>query len=192
MDKNIKLDLNTLTGVYMYTCTDGVHVEGELIGYIDQHPFIVLEKFVSNYFIYGYDKDILYPAHMVGYDHFIYLKNEGYSYSYKNYNKPKVKDIDAFVEIFKDELKPAIYKEEYGDDYLSILNTCLENGNTNLQYALDIILQDFSNIDEDDPRYNLHQYYEWYESAKVEIDEYYERLEKKTKKDKKGESSDEE
>lgn len=180
---------NTLTGVYMCTNVDGVHVKEELIGYIDQHPFIVLSEFIGRYYIYGYCDDILYPAHVVGYNNFIYIKNEGFSYSYKNFTKNKVKDISIFCAMYKDDLKSTALNNAHTDEYFGIIKVCLDNGNTDLQYALDLKLKDYSNIDTNDPRYSLRQYYEWYESAKVEIDEYYERLEKKNGE---GENSNEE
>lgn len=151
-------NINILTGIYMCTNVDGVHVKEELIGYIDQHPFIVLEELIAEYYIYGYDKDILYPAHMVGYNHFLYIKNEGYSYSYKNYNKPKIKDISVFTELFSEELRDAEIIGEYSEEYLTMLENCV-NSNQNIQYALDIKTDDYSSINESDFRVYLIEYY---------------------------------
>lgn len=155
-------EINTLSGIYLCTNVDGVHVKEELIGYIDQHPFIVLTEFIDKYFVYGYCDDKLYPAHMVGYNHFIYIKDEGYSYSYKNFVKHKVKDVSVFMEMYKDDLKCASFDhndQTYIDEYFNMLKVCLDNNNTDLQYALDLKLEDYSNIDEYDIRYALYKSY---------------------------------
>lgn len=154
--------INTLSGIYLCTNVDGVHVKEELIGYIDQHPFIVLAEFIDKYFVYGYCNDTLYPAHMVGYNHFIYIKDEGYSYSYKNFVKPKVKDVAAFCDMYSDDLNLASFDhndQTFIDEYFNMLKVCLDNGNTDLQYALDLKLDDYSNIDKYDIRYVLYKSY---------------------------------
>lgn len=184
----VREEINTLSGIYMCTNIDGIHVKEELIGYIDQHPFIVLSEFIDKYFVYGYGDASLYPAHLVGYDHFIYIKDEGYSYSYKNFIKHKVKDVSVFCEMYKDELKSASfmsYDQTYIDEYFNILKVCLDNGNTDLQYALDLKLDDYSNIVNSDIRYVLYESYNCikYICGKSTTDEY--------KEEEKGESNNE-
>lgn len=161
--------INQLSGIYLCTNVDGIHVEEKLIGYIDQHPFIVLKEFVNKYYIYGYNKNTLYPAHMVGYINFLYIKNEGDSYDYTNFCKYKVKDIDQFESMYETQLKLATISTEYTEEYLDILDKCISNGNEDLQYVLDLKCGDFSNINKTDYRYLLSQYYEDFKTNKAQI-----------------------
>lgn len=51
-------ELNTLTGVYIANREpygNSPAAPFELIGYIDQHPFIVLRELIDKYRILGYD-----------------------------------------------------------------------------------------------------------------------------------------
>lgn len=164
--------INCLTGVYVRTNLDGVHTRDELIGYIDQHPFIVLEIWIGDeFYIQQYEDTELYPMYMVGHKHAIVLKNEGYSYSLKNYYKPKVKDVYEFSQLFWDDINCAcIYaNEEYKEEYLTMIQTCLDNGNEDIQYALDIKLEDLSMINTNDPRYIIYKYYKGLIDAKLEL-----------------------
>lgn len=98
-------ELNTLTGVYIANrepYANSPAAPFELIGYIDQHPFIVLRELIDKYRILGYDGSWIKKQGI--YYESLYLHNEGYSYSYTNYTKPKVKDITLFCEMFADKL----------------------------------------------------------------------------------------
>lgn len=164
--------VNCLTGVYVRTNLDGVHTKDELIGYIDQHPFIVLERWIGDeFYIQQYEDTELYPMYMVGHKYAIVLKNEGYSYNLKNYYKPKVKDVYEFSQLFWDDIKCAciFINEEYKEEYLTMIQACLDNGNENIQYALDIKLEDLSMINTEDPRYIIYNYYRGYNTAKANL-----------------------
>lgn len=129
----------TLTGIYLVTNLDGVHKEKELIGYIDEDPFVVLHQLLSKYYVSGYGDDDLYPIFMAGYKYSILIKNEGDSYDYANINKPKVRDIEAFYHRYT-KMNLAKISDEYSEEYLNLLSMAT-NSNPDLQEAID--LQDY-------------------------------------------------
>lgn len=143
----------TLTGVYLITNKDGVHTEKELIGYIDQHPFVVLHQLLSKYYISGYLNDNLYPIFMAGYKYSLFIKEEGDSYSYANIGKIKIKDIDVFCSRFN-KIELAGIDNKYSEEYLNLLSMAT-NSNPDLQEAIDLqgyeilgdTIVDFSNLD---------------------------------------------
>jgi hypothetical protein len=129
----------TLTGVYLVTNKDGVHTEKELIGYIDQHPFVVLHQLLSKYYVSGYWDNDLYPIFMAGYKHSLFIKNEGDSYSYANIGKIKIKDIHVFCSRYT-KVELAKVDNKYSEEYLNLLSMAT-NSNPDLQQAID--LQDY-------------------------------------------------
>ena len=128
-----------LTGVYLVTNKDGVHTEKELIGYIDQHPFVVLHQLLSKYYVSGYWDNDLYPIFMAGYKHSLFIKNEGDSYNYANISKIKIKDIDVFCSRYT-KVELAKVDNKYSEEYLNLLSMAT-NTNPDLQQAID--LQDY-------------------------------------------------
>lgn len=139
----------TLTGIYLVTNLDGVHKEKELIGYIDEDPFVVLHQLLSKYYVSGYEHDDLYPIFMAGYKYSIFIKEEGDSYDYANISKPKIRDIEAFYHRYT-KMNLAKIDNKYSEEYLNLLSMAT-NSNSDLQEAID--LQDYkidlSTIDND-------------------------------------------
>lgn len=129
----------TLTGIYLVINLDGVHKDKELIGYIDEDPFVVLHQLLSKFYISGYNNDELYPIFMAGYKYSILIKNEGDSYDYANINKPKVRDIEAFYHRYT-KMNLAKIDNKYSEEYLNLLSMAT-NSNPDLQEAID--LQDY-------------------------------------------------
>lgn len=152
-----------LTGVYLCTNVDGVHVKEKCIGYIDQHPFVVLTQLFPNYYIYGYKNSELYPAYLAGFKSFLYIKDEGYTNSYLNYTKHKVKNIESFVYMFRVELSSAECNDKYNEEYLPIIDKCIGN-NADLQLAIDILANEADLSDEEDIRIRLYRTYELYKA----------------------------
>lgn len=128
-----------LSGIYLVTNKDGVHTEKELIGYIDQHPFVVLHQLLSKYYVSGYWDNDLYPIFMAGYKHSLFIKNEGDSYNYANISKIKIKDIDVFCSRYT-KVELAKVDNKYSEEYLNLLSMAT-NTNPDLQQAID--LQDY-------------------------------------------------
>ena len=143
----------TLTGIYLVTNKDGVHTEKELIGYIDQHPFVVLHQLLSKYYVSGYWDNDLYPIFMAGYKHSLFIKNEGDSYNYANISKIKIKDIDVFCSRYT-KVELAKVDNKYSEEYLNLLSMAT-NSNPDLQEAIDLqdyeilwgTIEDYSDID---------------------------------------------
>lgn len=140
-------EINRLSGIYLVINLDGTHTEKELVGYIDQHPFIVLHQLLSNYYISGYGDDILYPAYLAPFKYSLYIKDEGYSYNYSNIDKPKIKDIDVFSNVYSDTLDFCKVSDNNTEEYLNLLQMCLNN-NKDLQSAIDLADFDGSVIEE--------------------------------------------
>lgn len=142
-----------LTGIYLVTNKDGVHTEKELIGYIDQHPFVVLHQLLSKYYVSGYWDNDLYPIFMAGYKHSLFIKNEGDSYNYANISKIKIKDIDVFCSRYT-KVELAKVDNKYSEEYLNLLSMAT-NSNPDLQEAIDLqdyeilwgTIEDYSDID---------------------------------------------
>lgn len=140
-------EINRLSGIYLVTNLDGTHTEKELIGYIDQHPFIVLHQLISGYYISGYSNDILYPAYLAPFKYSLYIKDEGYSYNYRNIDRVKIKDIEAFTDVYSDILDLCKVSDNNAEEYLNLLQMCLNN-NKDLQSAIDLADFDGSVIEE--------------------------------------------
>lgn len=124
-----------LTGVYLVTNTDGTHTEKELIGYIDQHPFVVLHQLLPKYYVSGYGRDDIYPVYMNSNKYTLFLKNEGYSYNYINLDKKKIKNIKVFTQLYCEIMDLALIQDD-DEEYLKLLGSCLRN-NSDLQEAID-------------------------------------------------------
>lgn len=158
-------DRLTLSGIYLVINVDGVHKEKELIGYIDEHPFVVLHQLLPKYYISGYYDNDLYPIFMAGFKYSIFIKNEGDSYNYDNIYKPKIKDIDAFCARHT-KMNLAEVDNKYSDEYMNLLGMATKS-NPDLQEAIDLQgycimwdkLADYSDIDTDNQNKLLLQAY---------------------------------
>lgn len=157
MDKNVEEMYERLSGIYLCRNVDGVHIAEKLIGYIDQHPFVVLRNLFTRYYIYGFGNSQLYPACLAGFKYSLFIRDEGYTNSYSNYTKNKVKNIDAFVEMFSDELSPAKCVSEFNNEYMAIIDKCIDNdGNKDLQLAIDISTGEIDlNLEKEDEDFRI-------------------------------------
>lgn len=164
-------EINRLSGIYLVTNLDGAHTEKEMIGCIDQHPFIVLHQLLSSYYISGYGNDILYPAYLAPFKYSLYIKDEGYSYNYRNIDRAKIKDIDVFCNVYSDIMDLCKVSDNNTEEYLNLLQMCLNN-NKDLQSAIDLADFDGSVIEEnkeDSLNTMLISYYTEFKKIKGEI-----------------------